>query len=400
MARIGIYGGSFNPPHIGHVQAAKDAKAFLELDEVLVIPAAIPPHKALAEGSPDAKTRFRLAELAFCKEDGFSVSDLELCRQGASYTVDTLRQLHAERPGDTLVLLMGTDMLLSFPTWREPEAICKLAELACFSRYRDEAAAEQMRQQETALEEQFGTPVTLVPNDCVEISSTEVRRLLFFGCAGAYLPTEVLRKIEEEGLYGVGEPCRNLPFEELKETCLRLHKEKRVPHVLGCVELAEKLAAQYGENAESARRAAILHDVTKALTYEQQIEYCRVWSVPLSESDRSQPQLLHAITAADAARRIFGESEAVCSAIRWHTTGKADMTRLEKIVYIADMVEKTRSYPGVAAIREALRRDLDEGVRQGLGRTIEHLEERGLAVSPESQEALCFLRTGSVNTGK
>lgn len=392
MARVGVYGGSFNPPHVGHVRAVQDAKRYLRLDAVLVIPAAIPPHKALAEGSPDGDTRLRLTELAFGGLDGFSVSDLELRREGASYTVDTLRQLRQERPEDELVLLMGTDMLLSFDSWREPGEICKMAELACFSRYEDADMQAALVKKELLLEQQFGTEVTLVPNDCVEISSTEIRRLLFFGCTGTYLQPAVQEEIRKLGLYGTAENCRNLPFAELKAASLRLHKEKRVPHVLGCEELASVLAERYGVDAEAARRAAILHDVTKALTAPQQLEFCRQYGIELTEFEKEQTQLLHAITAAKAAECLFGESPAVCSAIRWHTTGKADMTRLEKIIYIADMVEKTRCYPGVDAIREALSRDLDTGVMQGLERTIRHLQENGCAVAPESLQALRFLR--------
>ena len=121
MVNIGIYGGSFNPPHKGHMLAAAQCRAALGLERVIVIPAAVPPHKALADGSPDAQTRLALTKLAVRGLDGFEVSDMELRREGPSYTVDTLRQLAAEHPDDTLWLMMGTDMFLSFSSWREPE---------------------------------------------------------------------------------------------------------------------------------------------------------------------------------------------------------------------------------------------------------------------------------------
>ena len=126
MRRIGIYGGSFNPPHLGHVLAARNARALLQLGEILFIPAAIPPHKAVAGGSPDGETRLALTELAIAGEPGMSVSRIELDRPGPSYTVDTLRALRESYGQDELFLLMGTDMFLSFFQWREPEAIAKL----------------------------------------------------------------------------------------------------------------------------------------------------------------------------------------------------------------------------------------------------------------------------------
>ena len=134
MANIGIYGGSFNPPHKGHMLAAAQCRAALGLERVIVIPAAVPPHKALADGSPDAQTRLALTKLAVRGLDGFEVSDLELRREGPSYTVDTLRQLSAQHPDDALWLMMGTDMFLSFASWREPEQIAHLAQIVCFAR--------------------------------------------------------------------------------------------------------------------------------------------------------------------------------------------------------------------------------------------------------------------------
>ena len=150
MARIGIYGGSFNPPHLGHIFAARKARQLLGLDKILLIPAAIPPHKAVAEGSPDGETRFALTQLAIAGETGMEVSRIELDRPGQSYTVDTLRELRESYPQDELYLLMGTDMFLSFFQWREPEAIAALAVPVCMARVRADAAlsAQLLAQQE------------------------------------------------------------------------------------------------------------------------------------------------------------------------------------------------------------------------------------------------------------
>ena len=134
MAKIGIYGGSFNPPHEGHVLAAREAIRLLELDRLLIVPAFLPPHKELPPGSPDAEGRLALCRLAFSSVPGAEVCDLEIRRQGISYTVDTLKSLHARYPGDELVLLMGTDMLRSFRNWYCPDQIARLATLAVMYR--------------------------------------------------------------------------------------------------------------------------------------------------------------------------------------------------------------------------------------------------------------------------
>lgn len=392
MRRIGIYGGSFNPPHLGHVLAARNARALLQLGEILFIPAAIPPHKAVAGGSPDGETRLALTKLAIAGEPGMSVSRIELDRPGPSYTVDTLRALRESYGQDELFLLMGTDMFLSFFQWREPEAIAKLATPVCMARVRADAAlSAALQQQSQAVETAFGVRPIVLQNECLEISSTEARRLLFFGIADGLLHPDVLAKIEREKLYGVGSDYHGLPFEDLRRVSLSLHKEKRRAHTQGVSDTAMQLAQKYGADAQLAARAGILHDVTKALTPGEQQALIGRWQLPVTEFERANPQLLHAKTGAAAARSIFGESDAVVSAIKYHTTGKPDMTALEKIIYLADMIEPNRTYPGVDAIREAAARDLDAGVLLALERTIAFLQEERAAVCETSIHARDWL---------
>ena len=133
MERIGIYGGTYNPPHIGHMRAAEYAIEALSLDRLLLIPTGVSPHKEMASGASSAD-RLEMLRLSAAGLEKAEVSDIEIRREGRSYTVDTLRQLKAENPGAELVLLMGTDMFLSFLTCGVPEAIMKLAALAVFCR--------------------------------------------------------------------------------------------------------------------------------------------------------------------------------------------------------------------------------------------------------------------------
>ena len=392
--KIGVYGGSFNPPHLGHVKAALACREELGLDRVLVIPASVPPHKALASGSASAQERLRLTRLAFSDLPGFEVLDLELRREGKSYTADTLRELKAQYPKDDLFLMMGTDMFLSFQDWYRPAEIAACARLVCFSRYdADEKNRAALEKQALALEQAFGQKPVLLQNDCFDISSTEVRRLVFFGIAGPYLPEAVLREIEALGLYGAGLDAKKLPFEKLRDLSLSLHKKSRVPHAEGVCETAREMAKRFGADEALAARAGILHDVTKALNKTQQLALAEKLGVQLTEFERQNPQLLHAKTGAAAARALFGECEEVASAIAWHTTGKPDMTKLEKIVYLADMIEPNRSYPTVDEIRAAAERDLDEGTLLALERTIAFLQEQGTAVCEDSSFARDFLLT-------
>lgn len=386
MAKIGIYGGSFNPPHVGHILAARQCLRQLGLDEILLIPAACPPHKELADVSPDAQTRLELARLAVQDEPGITVSDIELCRGGTSYTVDTLRQIKASYHHDHFYLLMGTDMFLSFESWRNPEQIAALAQLVCLHRGRENPQLQaQIEQQAKKMKKQYHRAPILLDNAYVEISSTQVRRLLFFGSAQAYLHPAVLDAIEARQLYGLGEDYRQLPFDRLREVSLSLLKTTRVAHVIGCCETAAALARHYGANERDAARAGILHDITKALTGEQQLQLCSSMQLPVSAFEREHPKLLHAKTGAAVAERIFGENEEVCRAIRYHTTGRADMTVLEKIIYLADYMEPTRAFDGVEQLREATWRSLDEGLLLGYDMTLEHLREQG---QPQADDTL------------
>ena len=189
MKRIGIYGGTFNPPHLGHVRAAEYAVTALSLDKLLVIPSYLSPHKQLPEGSASPAQRLEMLKGCFT-DPRILVSDTELCRGGTSYTFETVTQLKAQYPAEELVLLMGTDMFLSFLNWKNPDIIIKNASIGVFYRgERDEAAAVAARK---AVMEEKGARVYLMENPVTEISSTDLRRMVVFGCAGDHLPESVL----------------------------------------------------------------------------------------------------------------------------------------------------------------------------------------------------------------
>ncbi len=389
MQRIGIFGGTFNPPHIGHMQAAKTAKEALGLDRLLLIPNRTAPHKAVPAGSPTPEQRLAMLEIAVVGETGLEVSDLELHREGPSYTVDTIRALKEAYPHAELVLLMGTDMFLSFLTWRQPETILANASLGVF--YRGEKGELAAIEKQKALLEAQGAKVYLVKNQVVAISSTQTRRLLAFRCADGFLPQGVGDYIREQGLYHVSADWKNLPMEDLERVVISLLNPNRVAHVLGCRDTAVELARRWGANETDAARAGILHDITKAIDGPLQLTLCGAYGKILSDFSRKYPKTLHALTGSLVAERLFGENEAVVDAIRFHTTGKADMNLLEKIIYVADYMEPNRDFPGVERLRALAYSDITAALKLGLDMTMEHLKNQGSEVSPESREALQYL---------
>ena len=389
MERIGIYGGTFNPPHIGHMQAASQAINLLRLNKLLLIPDRIAPHKVLPEGSASAQQRLEMVTIAASGISNAYVSDLELLREGPSYTYLTILELKQQYPQAQLFLIMGSDMFLSFHSWRNPQIIMEHATLAVLCRG-DKNEKQALQQQKEALEA-MGAKVELISNEITAISSTDLRRMLVFECADPYLPAGVGAYIRSNKLYGVGTDYQNLPMDQLERTVVSLLNPNRVNHVLGCRDTAVALAKHWGADETDAARAALLHDITKALSGTLQLTLCREYGMILDDFSRQYPKTLHALTGSLVADRIFGENRAVVSAICHHTTGKANMSLLEKIIYVADYMEPCRDFPGVEKLRELAYTDMDAALKLGLEMTLELLNKQGSAVSPASREALAWL---------
>lgn len=389
---IGIYGGTFDPPHWGHITAARAAMEQLGLDKLVLIPDRVPPHKALPEGSASPEQRLEMAALA-TSELGkrAEVSDRELRRSGPSYTSDTLAALRREHPEDALWLLMGSDMFLSLQTWHAPEEIMALARIAPFNREaEDESAA--FAAQKARLEREYGAQICIVQNPEVrELSSTEVRAALAAGRGSDLLPPAVYGYVLREHLYGTHKALTGLTPDELRPIALSYLKPKRMPHVLGTEQEAVRLVRRYGGDETQARIAALLHDCTKKLDMAQQLALCEKYGIMLDELEQKALKLLHSKTGAAIARDVFGVEDAVYDAILYHTTGKPDMTRLEKIIYLADYIEPTRDFPGVDELRKTVYEDMDKGLLMGLTMTIQEMEEMGNPVHHLTRDARDYL---------
>ena len=201
------------------------------------------------------------------------------------------------------------------------------------------------------------------------------------------LPPAVYGYILREGLYGTRADLKRLPLRELRPIALSYLKNKRIPHVLGTEQEAIRLAERYGADVEKARVAALLHDCTKKLNMEEQLELCGRYGIQLDELEQKALKLLHAKTGAAIARDVFGVDDEIYNAIWWHTTGHAHMTLLEKVIYLADYIEPSRNFPGVDKLRAVCYKDLDEGLLMGLEMTIEEMTEMGNPVHHATIEA-------------
>jgi nicotinate-nucleotide adenylyltransferase len=198
VTRIGILGGTFNPPHLAHLVCASEAATQLDLQRVLLTPVARAPHKE-AEQDPGPQARLELCRLAVAGDDRLAVCDLEVRRGGSSFTVDTLRELHAQTPEDDLTFIVGGDIALGLPSWREPEAVLELATLAVAER---EGTAHDDVSERLRTSFPDAPPPVFFDMPRLDISSSQIRRRVAEGRSIRYLvPDPVAEHIARGRLY-------------------------------------------------------------------------------------------------------------------------------------------------------------------------------------------------------
>ena len=346
--KIGIYGGSFNPPHLGHLHAARFFSETLRLDRVMIIPAGIPPLKNPCGVS--GEDRLELCRRTF----PFEVSDIEVKRSGVSYTVDTLREIRALAPGAELFLLIGTDQAEAFTLWHSWEEILRLCTVCALQR--------------DGVPLQTDLPLRVLGGfSPLEISSTQLRRRLLLGedCS-SWLALAANAYINEKRLYHPLPP-------------------KRVRHSRCVAEAADALACRYGAERVKAYEAGLLHDCAKYFSFEEQEALCAQYGTPFTLYERTARGICHAFAgAAYAAMELGVTDEEVLSAMRWHTTGHAGMTLLEEIVFVADLISADREYPDVERVRKLAGVNLHAASKYILEFIFTKLEKRGKTAHPES----------------
>ena len=198
LSRVGILGGAFNPPHLGHLILAQEALTQLSLDQVLFMPYGEPSHRVL-EGDPGAEVRLAMCELTVGPDPRFDVSRIEIDRGGPVYTVDTLRELRESRAEDELFLLLGGDQAASLRSWRTPEEVLSLAVVAVAER--DEWRRAEIVERLGELCSEEGLRFFDMPR--IDISSSMVRLRAHAGRPIRYLvPEKVAQYVESESLYG------------------------------------------------------------------------------------------------------------------------------------------------------------------------------------------------------
>lgn len=379
--RVLLFGGTFDPPHNGHIHLLQQAIRAVAPDWVVVMPACLPPHKSPSTTAPD----LRLA-MCRCFEPIFpdlEVSSWEIEQGGASYTIDTVAMLENRFPGAQIFLTVGSDMLLSFTGWKDWQQLLACTILVVQSRR--EGDEEQLAAAAAGLEQKGGR-VVFAGGTPLEVSSSEIRS----GRGRKNIPPQAREIIRRYDLY---RPHPTISIEGARRLAKRTLSDKRYTHTLNVKKLAVKLAKQYGADPDKAALAALLHDIAKERPKAELLQILQDNAIIAKGAAQRPVPVWHGICAALLAQHRWGvQDEEVLSAIANHTAGKPGMTRLDKIIYLADMCSAERSYPEVDWLRALLAQDLDRAMAVSLGQNILWMRQQNKPIDPVSLAAYDELR--------
>lgn len=369
--RIGIFGGTFDPVHLGHTSLAKKAVYELSLDILYVIPNGKAPHK---ENQAAKEQRFSMVEIAFSDMEKVIVSDYELKKETPSYTWETLQYFQGQHPDGELFFIMGMDNLTEIFSWKHPERICKAATLCVFGRTNYVKNADAVDR----LEQEYGAKLHWIPFD-FEVSSTELKERIL---QGEYvfdkLSLWVFQYSIRYGLYGM---VAVNEFDCYEKELHHYIEEKRFRHSIGVACTAYLLAIRYGENPKDAYFAGLLHDIAKRMPLTRQMKLCE--KIELHPDEIAYPKMLHAPAGAGFVQKQYDiRDEKILRAIRFHTMGDKDMTLFDKIIYMADYIEPCRDFDGLEELRSLTFSDIDRAIIRGIDMTILSLVEEHRKISP------------------
>lgn len=398
--KVALYGGTFNPPHIGHIKAFECFCEEINPDIVWVMPASVPPHKEISAGDVPCH-RYNMARLAFSGIfENTKISALELSRKGKSYSIDTVNELIKMYGCEKIYMYIGSDMLFYFEKWKDFEKLFEKCVIVTAARCEEDKEAiikicESYR-------EKYSCEYIILPLIPVNISSTDLRENE--ESRNKYLTDEIRSYIIKNDIYGKKDDTGDITSEEviseIRKKLPLFVDEKRLEHIISvektAILMAEKFLPLYGygfEYLNDISAASLLHDITKNKDDKWQEEYLKT---RMAESRfLSHRAVYHSWSGAYFALENFFANPRVFRAVYNHTTADADMDIFEKIIYLADFIEPTRKYESCVLLREKfkamcdnaksddeLKKALDTIILESLEGTLSHLQNEKRAVCP------------------
>ncbi len=367
--KIGIFGGSFDPVHNEHIKLSKNVIDEFSLDKLIICPAFIPPHK-IGQNLTSFDDRFNMLKLAFKDCDKVEISDFEKVSEGTSYTYLTINHFKNLYQDSEIYFLVGTDMLLDFPSWKNPDEILRSATLIVTSR-----AGEDQKKAIENYYANFTKKLLFSSYNGSNLSSTKIKTYLKLGLdTSDFLPSEIFNYIEKKALYK-----SNNYYIYVKNEL----PQKRLRHTANVIISAIKLAKMVGVDKVKAELASLLHDVAK---YKSTSDFPN-FELPPEVYKEIPEKVIHQFLGAYVAEEILEiKDEDILNAVRFHTTGRANMSDLEKVVFLADLIEEDRNYPYVDEIRQNVFENFRAGFSFAINKLVEFLKKDSEEIYPLTLE--------------
>ncbi len=376
MAKTIVFGGSFDPVHVEHTNILKAAVRELCADKVIVVPTKNPPHKS-ASKTPFSD-RAEMARIAFSKVSAnVIVDDIENRNDGVNYSSDNLPVL--EKKYGKFVYVIGGDSLLALESWHEPEFIVRNFEIAVFDREGYQSAKDKAAE----LNEKWNGKIRILEYVGKEVDSHTIRDRLMLKADVSGLDENVGRYIESRNLYS-----EFFPYVDKAATYL---DAKRLVHSKNTALVALSLNRNFCPKIDAGKvlLAGLLHDVGKMYD-KTELPNNIINAIP---SDSIGTPVQHQFVSAEIVKNDFHISdEDVLNAIRFHTTGRENMSQFEKLIYVSDLISYERNFQGVESLRKAVYNDFEKGFITCLTYSRDYVVETGRAVYPLTDKAINFYK--------
>lgn len=392
--KIGILGGTFDPIHNGHIMIAKEAMKEYALSKILLIPTGV---SYMKKDVTDSYLRYEMVKLAAEEFINFEASDVEIQREGNTYTCDTIAYFKEKYPEHELYFIIGTDSLFSIEKWRNVEYIFENCIILCATRpgeYGSSSVETAENKKADELAHLFNAQIKFIHCTPMDISSTEIRNYRQENPESDLSTLELPRSVAE---YILRHDLYNDKIDKIHQLLKEDLKPKRLKHTFGVVDTAVTLAKKWGCNVEKARLAALLHDCAKYLDLESKCALCAKYSVSVSEIELANPELLHAKTGALLAYEKYNITDPeILSAIYYHTTGKPDMSLLEQIIFVSDYIEPGRTHSEkLPTYRKKVLEDLNYVTAKILKDTVKYLKkqaDKNVIIDPLTMQTYEFYK--------
>jgi len=389
--KICISGGTFDPIHNAHIKIAEIALSQFALDKVIFMPSG---NSYMKSDVTPSIHRFNMLKLAIEGMDKFEISDLEIKRAGYTYTKDTVAYFKEHFPNDELYFLIGTDTLHMLDKWYMFEY---LFENLIFI-VADRGDANSVFKADE-YKSKYGADIRFMDNDVIDISSTEIRdefaNKTYEEFDNKYFDKKVFEYIKENHLY------KELTDAEMIMLLSKDLKESRLMHTFGVIDTASTLAKAYQADIKKCEKAALLHDCAKYMPLDEMIAICERNFVEISDLEKKKDSLLHAKAGACLAYEKYGiKDKEILDAIKYHTTGRPDMSLIEKIIFVSDYIEPGRNFSEkLPMYRMIAMADINLVCMNILKDTLDYLESINAEIDPLTKETYAFYKDLIKNRG-